>query len=101
MKNAAWFVALLVVAAPALGAQRVYTQGSDEVRVFDTPCVSVETLNRIPPNEREGWNKAAGRVSGQRFFGCWRALGDAIYILWEDGDQGVVPLEDLKPIPEA
>jgi hypothetical protein len=92
---------LLFLAPMALAGQRVASEGDDEVRIFDTPCVSMETIARIPEANREGWGKVQGRVQGQRFFGCWRALGEAIYILWEDGDQGIMPLQEFHPAPEA
>jgi hypothetical protein len=92
---------LLVAAAPALAGERVARQGDDEVRVFDSPCVSAETIARMPEGSREGWNKVQGRFGGQRYFGCWRPAGDSVYILWEDGDEGVVPEQVLKPVTEA
>jgi hypothetical protein len=93
------FLILLLLAPLALAGERVVRQGADEVRVFDSPCVSAETIGRIPEKDREGWNKVQGRFNGQRYFGCWRPLGDsAIHILWDDGDQGVIPLIELKPV---
>jgi hypothetical protein len=94
---------LLMLAWPkSAGAEtRVARQGLDEVRIFDTACVSAETLIRIPEAERERFGKAQGMFGGQRFFGCWRPLGGDAFILWEDGDQGIVPKGDLKPAPEA
>lgn len=93
---------LLLTTSFAVAGERVARQGDDEVHVFDSPCVSIETLNRMQESDRAGWNKVQGRFGGQRYFGCWRPLGDAsIGILWEDGDQGVIPLQELKPVPEA
>jgi hypothetical protein len=89
---------LLLLAASAFAGERVARQGDDEVHVFDSPCVSAQTIARIPENAREGWGKVQGRYQGERFFGCWLPMGDdAIFILWEDGDQGVIPAADLKP----
>jgi hypothetical protein len=92
---------VLLVATGCLAGERVARQGDDEVHVFDSPCVSAQTIIRIPENAREGWGKMQGRYQGERFFGCWRALGDNILILWEDGDQGLLPVQDFKPVLEV
>lgn len=91
---------LLLAAAPALAETRIARQGADEVRVYDSPCMHAETLIRIPQERRGDFRKAQGTFGGQPFFGCWSPNGDSVYVLWEDGDQGIVPLADLKPIVE-
>jgi hypothetical protein len=80
---------LLLAAAPAFAAQRIVREGADEVRVFDSPCVSAQTMALIRESERHLYGKAQGTIGGERFFGCWRAFGDSVYILWDDGDGGV------------
>jgi hypothetical protein len=87
--------ALLCASFPAM-SERVARQGDVEVRVFDTPCVSAETIARIPEDGRDGWGKVIGVFGKDKFFGCWRKMGDSTYILWEDGDQGIIPAADLK-----
>jgi hypothetical protein len=102
MRRSILFLILLLLTPLALAETRVLRQGNDEVRVFDGPCVSAETIGRIPENEREGWKKVQGYINGQRYFGCWRPLDEAfVYILWEDGDQGLIPLTELKPVIEV
>lgn len=95
MRSIVCCAALLCAAFPAM-SERIAREGNSEVRIFDTPCVSAETIARIPEERREGWGKAIGVFSGQKFFGCWRKMGEDTYILWEDGDQGIVPAADLK-----
>ena len=36
-------------------------------------------------------------LQGQAFTGCWRVMGNAAHLLYEDGDEGLIPLSDLKP----
>jgi hypothetical protein len=36
-------------------------------------------------------------VEGQTFTACWRVVGNAAHLLYEDGDQGIIPLAELKP----
>jgi hypothetical protein len=35
-------------------------------------------------------------VDGQPFRACWIVDGDAAHLLYEDGDQGLIPLADFK-----
>ena len=93
-------IAATLAAGPAVAGDMIARQGADEVRLFDSPCVSVETMVRIDPQERDQYRKAQGLFQGQRFFGCWRKNGSIAQILWEDGDQGIVPFVELKPLLE-
>jgi hypothetical protein len=34
---------------------------------------------------------------GQRYQACWRMMGNAAYLVYEDGDQGIIPAAELKP----
>jgi hypothetical protein len=34
---------------------------------------------------------------GQRFQACWRLVGNAAHLVYEDGDQGIIPTTELKP----
>jgi hypothetical protein len=88
---------LLLIAFPVFGAELIARDGDNEVRLFDSPCVHAETLGRLPPPMREKYSKATGRFQGQMFYGCWRLQGNAAVVIWEDGDQGLIPVADLKP----
>lgn len=85
-------------AVPVFAGERVARQGNDEVRLFDGPCVSAETMARIPANERESFSKAQGVFGGQKYFGCWQPIEGGVHIMWEDGDQGLIPNAELKEV---
>jgi len=36
-------------------------------------------------------------VQGRTFAACWRMTPNGAHVMYEDGDQGLVPLSDLKP----
>lgn len=93
----ALLLVLLLVAFPASAGELVAKRGDDEVRLFDSPCIHGGTLGQIPPAMREQFHKATGRFNGQMFYGCWIPRGDMAVVLWEDGDQGLIPLAELKP----
>jgi len=35
-------------------------------------------------------------VQGQTFKACWTVEGEAAFLLYEDGDHGLIPLADFK-----
>jgi len=97
----ALILVLLLVAFPAAAGEFVARQGDNEVRVFDAPCVHAGTIGYIPQAARASFKKATGRIDRQMFYGCWRSVGDGnlVHIVWEDGDQDVLPVSQFKPDP--
>jgi hypothetical protein len=86
-----------LAAAPAMAGNLVARQGSDTVRLADEPCTSELVLVRLAPQLHSQFRAALATVEGRTFAGCWRKAGNAAHVLYEDGDQGLVPLSDLKP----
>jgi hypothetical protein len=77
-------------------------QGSDFVRITARPCSDPNVLRHIPDSGRQlDFRAATGTFSGQTYSACWTPLRGGIGLVYEDGDQGVVPQADLKPVPEA
>ena len=89
--------AALVAAAPAFAQDLVARQGNDSVRLAETPCTSELVLGRVQPQQKEEYRQASAVVDGQTFQACWRPMGAAAHLMYEDGDQGLIPLTDLKP----
>lgn len=94
-------LAAAVAASPALAGDRLARMGADEVRLMDKPCPYASVLRFIPEAARAEYRKAEGRVQGQRYFACWRDLGDAVHLYWEDGDQGILRADELEDATEA
>jgi hypothetical protein len=90
-------VCAALAAAPAFAQDLVARQGSDSVRLGDQPCRSELVLGRIQPQQKEDYRQASAVVDGQTFQACWRPMGTAAHLMYEDGDQGLIPLQDLKP----
>ena len=89
--------AALAVAAPAFAQDLVARQGNDSVRLGDAPCKSELVLGRLQPQQKEEYKSASAVLDGQTFQACWRPMGSAAHLMYEDGDQGLIPLQDLKP----
>jgi hypothetical protein len=92
--------AVALVAAPALADELVAKNGNDTVRLSDSPCTSEQVLNRLKPQYRSELRDATAEVQGQTFKACWVVDGHAAHLLYEDGDQGLIPLTDFK-VPQS
>lgn len=88
--------AAALLAAPVLADELVASNGDDSVRLSDSPCSSEQVLNRLKPQFRAELRDATAVVQGQTFKACWIVNGHAAHLLYEDGDQGMIPLRDFK-----
>ena len=97
MKAVVFCAVLASAMAPALAQELVARDGDDSVRLADAPCKSETVLSRLEPHIRGDFKAASAVVQGQTFVACWREMGNAAYLVYEDGDQGIIPMRDLKP----
>ena len=84
-------------AAPAFAEELVARQGDDSVRLSEAACSSELVLGRIEPGTAGEYRAASAVCQGQRFQACWRMVGGAAHLVYEDGDQGLIPATELKP----
>ena len=96
MKIALLCATAALAAAPAFADELVASNGQDSVRLSDKPCSAEQVLQRLSPKVREMMRDANAVVSGQPFRACWVVNGDSAHLLYEDGDQGLIPLTDFK-----
>jgi len=92
----ALFCAAALLAGPVLADELVASSGNDSVRLSSNPCSSEEVLNRLHPQMRAALRDATAVVQGKTFKACWAVEGRAAHLLYEDGDQGLIPLRDFK-----
>jgi hypothetical protein len=83
--------------SPVFAENLVARNGNDSVRLAEGPCTSELVLSRLQPQMHAQYKAASAIVEGQNFVACWRVVGNAAHLLYEDGDQGVIPLAELKP----
>lgn len=86
-----------LAAAPAFAGDLVARQGGDTVHLADAPCTSPQVLSRLEPRLQDQFKAATATVQGRTFAACWRLTEAGAHLLYEDGDQGLVPLTELKP----
>ena len=88
---------LTLAAAPSFAQTLVARQGDDSVRLSEESCKSSLVLSRLEPGVAGEFHAASAMFQGQRFQACWRMMGNAAYLIYEDGDQGIIPAQELKP----
>jgi hypothetical protein len=89
--------AAALAAAPTFAQDLVAHQGEDSVRLSDTACKSELVLSRLDADQHEQFHAASAVFQGQNFQACWRVMGNVAFLIYEDGDQGVIPIQELKP----
>ena len=92
--------AAALVAAPVMADELVANNGNDSVRISNGPCTNEQVLSRLNPQLRAELRDATAVVEGKMFKACWTVNGRAAHLLYEDGDQGLIPLSDFK-IPKS
>jgi hypothetical protein len=88
--------AALLCAASIAHADLVAKQGDDWVSVFPGKCENAAVLELIAPPMRDEYHPAKAKFGGQDYAPCWRRVGDQLHLVYEDGDQGLIPVTDFK-----
>lgn len=89
-------VALGCLATTALANDLVVNEGNDTIRFSDAACSSQAVLKRIEPEAHARFRTAFATLQGQRYTACWSVMSTAVLLVYEDGDQGLVPVSRLK-----
>jgi hypothetical protein len=97
MKAVVFCAVAAALTAPSFAQELVARQGDDSVRLSDTACQSELVLRRIDPSAVGEYKSASAMFQGQRFTACWRMMGNVAHLVYEDGDQGIIPVQELKP----
>ncbi len=85
-----------MLAAPAFADEVVASSGRDTVRLSNAPCTNAAVLARLKPQFHTVLRHASATVQGQTYTACWVVEGSSAHLLYEDGDQGLIPLSDFK-----
>jgi hypothetical protein len=94
-------IALLIIVGmlwprPARADVLITSNGQDSVRLYDTPCVNLAVLAHIHARYHDQMRRADAMVGSKPFAACWIVDGDSAHLMYEDGDQGLIPLTDFQ-----
>ena len=87
--------AAALLAAPAMAEEVVASNGVDSVRLSDGQCSSQKILEAIDSGMRDQLKDAKASIGGQQFKACWVVDGEVAHLVYEDGDEGMVPLTEF------
>lgn len=92
-------LSIALLAGPALAGDMLARQDGDTVRLTESPCPR-EVLQYVAEGSRGYFRKALAIVDGKSFVGCHYLRPDGrVLVIYEDGDQGLIPLAHFKPDP--
>jgi hypothetical protein len=106
MKTASFYTltatlsALIALALPAQAGELVAYDGKDTIYLTEAPCASQTVLSHVPDDVKPEFMKANVVLHGEKFTACWRITPTAAHLVYEDGDQGLVPLSLLETTVE-
>jgi hypothetical protein len=87
--------AAALLAAPAMAEEVVASNGADSVRLSDGQCSSQQILQQLDVGMRDQLKDATATIGGQEFKACWIVDGQVAHLVYEDGDEGMVPLTEF------
>lgn len=90
--------AACAIAAPALATDLVATEGRDTVRLAEAACTNTTVLNQVEHDMRRYLRAASAELQGRNYVACWRPTAVGAHLIYEDGDQGLVPLSNLRTL---
>lgn len=90
---------LMFALSAAFAADRVARQPGtgDEARLSDLPCTNPAVVSRLDPRLVKEYRAAVVTFNGHQYAACYTETGKSFFLVYEDGDQGVVPRSDLLP----
>ena len=88
--------ALLALPAFAHHEDLVATEGADQVRLSESECSSAKVLQQLKGSRLVRLKNATATVEGHTFKACWFEHAGTALLLYEDGDEGEVPLSDFR-----
>lgn len=97
--------ALAMLFAPDARPDSIARSGADWVRITAKPCSDavMVTLITAAGEDAKDYRAASAEVAGVPYVACWRPVFNQrhVHLRYADGDQGMVPFDHLKPIPEV
>ena len=94
--RSALLCAAALLAVPAMAEEIVASNGTDSVTLSDSQCSSDKVLEQIDPGVRAQLKDATAVIGGQSLKACWLVDGKVAHLVYEDGDEGIVPLSEFK-----
>lgn len=90
-----YLIAALLCAASTAHADFIASDGKNSIRLMTVPC-------ELPIPQRDVMLAASAVVDGKSWKACWAPVSrEAIGVVYEDGDQQMLPVSIFRRTPEA
>jgi len=95
MKTIVCLFAALTMTSP-MASELVSHSGNSSIRLTEQACTVEPVLKQLAPGAQSDFRAAFVVLGGNRFKACWRPTPGGAHLLYEDGDQGLVPLSGFR-----
>lgn len=98
----ALIAAALLLAGSAYAGEAMVAHGpnGETVHITHDACTNeavVAQIAEVAQRYRDLFYAATATVDGKLFQACWIVDGEFVHVLYEDADQGMIPMSDFKP----
>lgn len=93
--------ALLLASGGGYAETRIAQNGNDFVRLTTDVCTAQAVLEAIPEQFRHLVRDGTAYTAGREWHVCWFVDGDQAHLLYEDGDEGSIPMATFKKQRDA
>lgn len=94
------FLILMLFATLAHAGLIARHPNGDWVRLSAEPCPAT-VAKLVPEDQRSMFHKALAQVHGKVYTACWTYTPGGALLVYDDGDQGMVPGADFKEEPDV
>ncbi len=95
MRNVLIAASIVAFSASVSAQSLVARQGGDSVRLSEQPC-PVQVMPHLPQQMAGEFKAALTHIGGVHYVACWRRVGVAAHVIYEDGDQALIPMAEFK-----
>jgi hypothetical protein len=58
-------------------------------------------LQHVVPEHQNKFRKADALIEGQKYVACWTEIDGMVFIVYEDGDHGMIPAEAFRALKDV
>lgn len=96
MKRLYIMIASVLLASCAHMQSVVASDGRNSVRLTDQPCVDAAVLKHLNPKYRDVVQEASAVIDGHQYAACWMVDRDQAHLLFDDGEQALIPRSSFR-----
>lgn len=76
-------------------------RGTDFILATEQACPTALSEKYIKADYRDRFHRATAHIEGETFEGCWASENGLVYLIWEDGSVGTLPVAKFQKLKEV